>query len=115
MQTADGEHIAKEISSNLTNRERIVVKGAYGIEGAAHRASLTAGGGTFVILTNCMKQLYPSGNRGSLEHITGTVILVSEAVHGNALTHHRFVARSRLIATHSDTTLWLSQPRDPIH
>jgi DNA processing protein len=38
--TSYGEHVAAELASDLANAERIVVAGgAYGIEGAAHRAA----------------------------------------------------------------------------
>ena len=44
--TSYGEHVAGQLASDLASAERIVVAGgAYGIEGAAHRAALASGGG----------------------------------------------------------------------
>ena len=43
--TSYGDHVAGQLASDLANAERLVVAGgAYGIEGAAHRAALAAGG-----------------------------------------------------------------------
>lgn len=43
--SAYGKHAADELAGDLANRERILVAGGtYGVESAAHRSALAAGG-----------------------------------------------------------------------
>src|SRR5262249_11326566 len=49
--TAYGEHVAAELAAGLAERDVAVVSGgAYGIDGAAHRAALAADGFTVAVL-----------------------------------------------------------------
>ena len=49
--TAYGEHVAADLSAGLAEHEVVVVSGgAYGIDGAAHRAALAADGMTVAVL-----------------------------------------------------------------
>ena len=58
--TSYGEHVAGELASDLANAERVVVAGgAYGIEGAAHRAALASGGDTIAVMANGVDRPYP--------------------------------------------------------
>ena len=51
--TSYGEHVAGQLASDLASAERIIVAGgAYGIEGAAHRAALASGGDTIAVVAN---------------------------------------------------------------
>lgn len=60
-----GEHVAGELAGAVARDERVVVAGgAYGIEGAAHRAVLAAGGDTIAVL--------PAVLTGSTRPVTAT-------------------------------------------
>ncbi|WP_203567172.1 DNA-processing protein DprA [Aestuariimicrobium ganziense] len=62
--TAYGEHIAAILAGGLAANERVTVAGgAYGIEGAVHRATLAAGGDTIAVLAGGVDRPYPNGHR----------------------------------------------------
>ena len=97
--TSYGEHVAGELATGLADEERIVVSGgAYGIEGAAHRSVLAAGGQTIAVMAGGLDRLYPSGHSELLNRIGDSGLLVSELSPGSAPTRWRFIARSRLLA-----------------
>lgn len=101
-----GEHVATEFATEFARDERVVVAGgAYGIEGAAHRAALGAGGDTIAVLAGGVDRPYPAGHRELLDRIADVGLLVSETAPGTAPTRHRFLARSRLLAALSSTTV----------
>ncbi len=104
--TSYGEHVAGQLASDLASAERIVVAGgAYGIEGAAHRAALTSGGDTIAVMANGVDRMYPMGHRELLERVAGLGLLVSEVPPGAVPTRHRFLARTRLMAALSASTV----------
>ena len=104
--TSYGDHVAGQLASDLANAERIVVAGgAYGIEGAAHRAALASGGNTVAVMANGVDRPYPMGHRELLERVADLGLMVSEVPPGAVPTRHRFVARARLMAALSATTV----------
>ena len=104
--TSYGEHVAAELASDLANAERIVVAGgAYGIEGAAHRAALASGGDTIAVMANGVDRPYPMGHRELLERVADLGLMVTEVPPGAVPTRHRFIARARLMAALSATTV----------
>lgn len=104
--TSYGEHIAIEMSAELVGRGVSIVSGAaYGIDGAAHRAALTAGGTTIALLAGGGDRPYPTGHGQLLERIAATGAVVSEVPCGTPPTKWRFLARNRLIAALSDATV----------
>ena len=104
--TSYGEHVAGELASDLANAERIVVAGgAYGIEGAAHRAALASGGDTIAVMANGVDRMYPMGHRELLERVADLGLLISEVPPGSVPTRHRFIARARLMAALSTATV----------
>ncbi|WP_313536456.1 DNA-processing protein DprA [Arsenicicoccus bolidensis] len=104
--TSYGEHVAGELTTGMADEERIVVAGgAYGIEGAAHRAVLAAGGQTIAVLASGIDRPYPAGHSNLLRRIGEVGLLVSEMPPGAAPTRHRFIARSRLMAALSGATV----------
>jgi DNA processing protein len=63
--TAYGEHVAADLSAGLCEEDVVVVSGgAYGIDGAAHRAALAAEGFTVAVLAGGVDILYPAGHSG---------------------------------------------------
>ena len=104
--TSYGEHVAAKLASDLANTERVVVAGgAYGIEGAAHRAALASGGDTIAVMANGVDRMYPMGHRELLERVADLGLMVSEVPPGAVPTRHRFLARARLMAALSATTV----------
>ncbi len=104
--TSYGEQVARQLASDLTNAERLVVAGgAYGIEGAAPRAALASGGDTIAVMANGVDRPYPMGHRELLERVADLGVMVSEVPPGAVPTRHRFLARARLMATFSAVTV----------
>ena len=61
--TSYGEHVALELSADLAGGGIPVVSGgAYGIDGAAHRAALAMGGLTVALLAGGADRAYPAGH-----------------------------------------------------
>ena len=97
--TAYGEHVAAELAFRLAERGWTVVSGgAYGIDGAAHRAALAAGGPTSAVLANGVDRAYPAGHDTLFTRIAEAGLLVSEWPPGTAPYGHRFLVRNRLVA-----------------
>lgn len=97
--TAYGEHITTEIAAELAGQEFAVLAGAsYGVDGAAHRAALTAGGKTVAVLASGVDRAYPAGHRELIERIAVDGCVVSEMLPGTAPTRWRFIMRGRIIA-----------------
>ncbi|WP_040283211.1 DNA-processing protein DprA [Tessaracoccus massiliensis] len=104
--SAYGEHVAGELAAALANRERVLVAGgAYGVEAAAHRAVLAAGGDTIAVLAGGVDRPHPSGNRDLLDRVGDVGALVSELPPGAVPTRHRFLARSGLLGAMSAATV----------
>jgi DNA processing protein len=97
--TAYGEHVATDLAAGLAERGHGVVSGgAYGIDGASHRAALAVGGATLAIMAGGLGQLYPAGHIRLLERIGAEHVLVSEHPPERRPSRSRFLARNRLIA-----------------
>lgn len=104
--SAYGENVAGELAADLANKERVLVAGsAYGVEAAAHRAVLAAGGDTIAVLAGGVDRPYPSGNRDLLERVGDVGVLVGKLPPGSVPTRHRFLARSRLLGALSAATV----------
>jgi len=104
--TAYGEHVAADLSAGLVEHEVAIVSGgAYGIDGAAHRAALAADGMTVAVLAGGVDVLYPAGHSALLHRIAGTGLLVSEYPPGVRPARHRFLTRNRLVAALSGATV----------
>lgn len=97
--TGYGEHVTAELSGSLAADGTVVVSGgAYGVDGAAHRAALGVGGRTIALLAGGVDRPYPAGHRELFDRIIASGALVAETPCGTAPTKWRFLARNRLIA-----------------
>lgn len=104
--TGYGEHVAVEMAAELVGRGVSIVSGAaYGIDGAAHRAALAAGGTTVALLAGGVDRPYPAGHSHLIERIAGSGAVVSEVPCGTTPTKWRFLQRNRLIAALADATV----------
>jgi DNA processing protein len=97
--TGYGTHVTTDLGYGLAEREWTVVSGgAFGIDAAAHRAALAAGGLTVAVLACGIDRPYPAGNASLFEHIAESGLLVSEWPPGAEPLRHRFLIRNRVIA-----------------
>lgn len=104
--TEYGTRVAADLSDGLAARGWTVISGAaYGIDAAAHRAALAAGGTTVAVLACGANRVYPMPHRGLLEEIARTAAVVSEVAPGCAPYRSRFLARNRIIATLARATV----------
>lgn len=97
--TTDGIETARTMASILSRSHAIVSGGAYGIDIAAHRGALDAGGYTIVVAAGGVDVDYPLAHRETFDAIgqTGGAI-ISERPPGSRPARTRFLARNRLIA-----------------
>lgn len=104
--SAYGDMIAAEFAGDLAAAGAVIVSGgAYGIDGAAHRAALGVGGSTVAFLAGGVDRAYPAGHQQLLQRIVERGAVVSELPCGAAPTKWRFLSRNRLIAALGDATI----------
>lgn len=104
--TAYGQHVAADLSAGLAEREVTVISGgAYGIDGAAHRAALGSDGQTVAVLAGGIDVLYPAGHSALLHRVGSSGLLVTEYPPGVRPARHRFLTRNRLVAALSSATI----------
>ena len=97
--TSYGTTIAGEIAAVVARAGYPVVSGAaFGIDQAAHRGALAAGGRTVAVLACGVDLVYPPAHHQLLEHLVKTCAVVSELPPGRSVSRIRFLSRNRLIA-----------------
>ncbi|KZS70006.1 DNA processing protein DprA [Mycobacterium kansasii] len=97
--TAYGEHIAADLAAGLAERDVAVISGgAYGIDGAAHRAALNCDGTTVAVLAGGIDVPYPAGHSSLLHRIGEHGLLITEYPPGVRPARYRFPTRNRLVA-----------------
>lgn len=97
--TTYGEHVAADFAVGLAERDVAVVSGgAYGIDGAAHRAALAADGITVAVLAGGLDVPYPAGHSALLHRIGQHGLLFTEYPPGVRPARYRFLTRNRLVA-----------------
>ncbi|WP_454163622.1 DNA-processing protein DprA [Gordonia iterans] len=97
--TSYGEHVAGRMGSELAGAGWCVVSGgAFGIDGAAHRGALAAGGPTVAVLACGIDRDYPAGHAKLLSEIARRGLVISEYAPGTTAAKHRFLTRNRLVA-----------------
>lgn len=104
--TGYGEHVTTEIAADLVGHGVGIVSGAaFGIDGAAHRATLLAGGTTIAVLAGGADRPYPRAHAQLLDRIADTGAVISEVPCGSDPTKWRFLQRNRVIAALGDATV----------
>lgn len=110
--TAYGEHVTADLGYGLAGREIVVVSGgAYGIDAAAHRSALAAGGQTVVVSAGGLDRPYPNGNAALFDRAAQSGLMISESPPGAAPHRQRFLTRNRLIAALSTGTVVVEAAR----
>lgn len=104
--TAYGEEVARMWAADLASDAWTVLSGAaYGIDAAAHRGALTAGGSTVAVLAGGVDVPYPRAHTTLLARIVEEGAVVSESPLGESVRRQRFLSRNRVIAALGRATL----------
>ena len=101
-----GAAAAAQLARSLASRGVTVVSGlAAGIDAAAHRASMDAGGRTIAVLGTPLDRAYPAQNRGLQDEIMEGHLAVSQFEPASAVARANFVMRDRTMALISHATV----------
>ncbi len=101
-----GEELARSWSADLAAEGWTIVSGAaFGVDAAAHRGALAAGGVTMALLAGGVDVPYPRAHAALLGAIADQGLVVSEVPLGEPVRRQRFLSRNRLIAALGRATL----------
>jgi DNA processing protein len=104
--TPYGESVASEFGYGFARDDVPVVSGgAFGIDAAAHRGALAAGGPTVLVSAGGLDRPYPAAHHALYDEVGHTGLLVSENPPGCAPQRHRFLSRNRIIAALASVTV----------
>jgi len=104
--TEVGRRTAEALGRVLARAGVTVVSGlALGIDGAAHRGALEAGGDTVAVLGSGLDLVYPGSHRALSRRIGREGLLVSEFLPPEASLPHHFPKRNRIIAALSSAVV----------
>jgi DNA processing protein len=102
-----GEAVAEQLASDLAAAGVIIVSGlALGIDAAAHRGALVAGGTTIAVMGTGVDIVYPAAHGALAEQILAAGgALVSQFPDGTVPRRHNFPARNLTMAALSDAVV----------
>lgn len=104
--TEEGVLRASKLAGILAKRGDVVVSGlAAGIDTAAHRSSLAAGGRTIAVIGTPLDKVYPRENAALQERIMNEHLVVSQFAVGKPVGRHNFPMRNRTMALIADVTV----------
>jgi DNA processing protein len=103
---------AGDLADELARAGTVVISGlALGIDGAAHRAAVGAGGRTIAVLPSALDRVYPPRHRGLGREIVRTGgALVTEVAIGSAIGRPDFARRNRIIAGLAEAVVVIEAP-----
>ncbi len=97
--TPYGVAVAERLSADLAHAGLAIISGmARGIDTAAHKGALKAGGETVAVLGCGVDVVYPSENRGLAAEIAAKGLIVSEFPMGATAFPQNFPIRNRIIS-----------------
>lgn len=106
-----GKACAHKFAEGLARAGVTVVSGgALGIDAAAHRGALAAGGSTAAVLAGGIDHVYPAVHDGLFQQIKENGCLVSQFAAGTRPTDYRFLVRNVLVASISLALLVVEAP-----
>jgi DNA processing protein len=109
--TPYGRQAAERIAAELAAAGITVVSGlARGVDAAAHRAALEAGGRTIAVLGSGPDVIYPAEHRRLAEQILGSGAVLSEFPPGAKPDAQNFPARNRIVSGMTLGTLIVEAP-----
>lgn len=104
--TPQGEQNAHDFAQALASADVCVISGlALGVDGAAHRGALDAGGATVAVVGTGLDRVYPRRHLSLAHRIAEFGLVVSEFLLGTPPTAANFPKRNRIIAGLSQGTL----------
>lgn len=108
-----GKSMAERISKDLANRGICIASGgARGVDAAAHKGALSAGGRTIAVLGCGIDVVYPSEHQELFARVVESGAVVSEFPPGTKPEGWRFPARNRIISGLSKAVLVIQAPVD---
>jgi DNA processing protein len=97
--TPQGLETAEAFAAELTRRGVLITSGlALGVDGAAHRGALAAGGATVAVCGTGLDRVYPARHRALAHEIAARGALLSEFPTGTPPLADHFPRRNRLIS-----------------
>lgn len=97
--TIYGKAVAMKFAEAFAHAGVTVISGgALGIDAAAHRGALGAGGSTVAVLAGGIDQVYPAVHDALFAQIRASGCLVSQHAIGSRPAAHRFLSRNLLVA-----------------
>jgi DNA processing protein len=109
--TDEALELAHALGRALAAAGRTVISGgARGVDAAAHRGALEAGGPTLAVLATGFDRPYPPGHGGLFAEIATHGALLTEAEDGAAPLGFAFLARNRLIAALAEAVVVVQAP-----
>ncbi len=104
--TEYGASVCRDLAYELALAGITVVSGgAFGIDAAAHRAALAAGGPTAAVMAGGLDRYYPSANAELIGQVADAGAVIAEVPPGSAPMRSRFLRRNRLIAALAHATV----------
>ena len=102
-----GKKMAQKFAKELVDQNLTIISGlAYGTDGAAHQATVDAGGRTVAVLGSGIDWIYPSDHKGLAKKIVDTGgAVISEFPLGTAPEMGNFPVRNRIVSGMSLGTL----------
>jgi DNA processing protein len=97
--TAYGRRVAERLAGDLVRAGYTVISGlARGIDGAAHRGALQAGGRTIAVLAGGLSKIYPPEHADLAREVQASGALLTEATMKQSPLPDMFPARNRIIS-----------------
>jgi DNA processing protein len=102
----EGLKRAASLARALVQRDIVVVSGlAEGIDTAAHRAAIEAGGKTIAVIGTPLDQTYPKENSALQAQMMREQLVLSQFAPGTKIGRHSFPLRNRTMALLTDATV----------
>jgi DNA processing protein len=101
-----GLQITRAVATDLVERGITVVSGlASGVDTAAHRAALTAGGRTVAVIGTGIRRSYPPANRALQDHIAEVGLVVSQFWPNAPANRRSFPMRNAVMSGYAAATI----------
>jgi DNA processing protein len=111
--SSEGIERTRQLARLLAEQGVVVVSGlAEGIDTAAHRAAIDAGGHTIAVLGTAIDHVYPQTNAGLQQEIMRDHLCLSQFPLGSATQRQNFPIRNRTMALISHVTVIMEAQDD---